>query len=222
MSGNVSFYNESFGNAIYPTPMVGMLGVFDDVTMHCDARFKNEGDLVVLLGPADGGRLDGSEYQKVHYGRVEGRVPDVDLALEVELQRVLREGIAARPAQERPRLRRGRPRRGPRRVLHRQRRRGRRADGGSAAVARRRPHPARGRAAPRPRAVRRGPVARRRHLRRRRRRRARRASPAALPLTILGTVTGDRLQVALDGSPAIDLPVAELRRAYESLPERLA
>ncbi|MGD0998782.1 MAG: phosphoribosylformylglycinamidine synthase subunit PurL, partial [Thermoleophilia bacterium] len=72
VSGNVSFYNESFGNAIYPTPMVGMLGVFDDVTKHCDARFKNAGDLVALLGPVDGARLDGSEYQKVHYGRVEG------------------------------------------------------------------------------------------------------------------------------------------------------
>ncbi len=48
-----------------------------------------------LLGPPANAWLDGSEYQKVHYGRVEGRVPDVDLELEKQLQRVLREGIAA-------------------------------------------------------------------------------------------------------------------------------
>ena len=74
VSGNVSFYNESFGKAIYPTPVVGMLGVYDDVSLHLDHGFKDEGDLIVLLGP-DAAWLDGSEYQKVHYGRVEGRVP---------------------------------------------------------------------------------------------------------------------------------------------------
>ena len=57
VSGNVSFYNESFGQAIYPTPMVGMLGVFDDVSVHIDDAFKDEGDVIVLLG--DDGRLDG-------------------------------------------------------------------------------------------------------------------------------------------------------------------
>jgi phosphoribosylformylglycinamidine synthase len=96
VSGNVSFYNESFGNAIYPTPMVGMLGVFDDVSRHQDSRFKDEGDVVVLLGPADNAFIDGSEYQKRLFAKVEGRVPDVDLELEKELQRVVREGIRQR------------------------------------------------------------------------------------------------------------------------------
>ncbi len=50
VSGNVSFYNESFGQPIYPTPMVGMLGIFDDVSVAIDAAFKDEGDVVVLLG----------------------------------------------------------------------------------------------------------------------------------------------------------------------------
>ena len=45
VSGNVSFYNESFGQAIYPTPMVGMLGIFDDVSVHIDGAFKDEGDV---------------------------------------------------------------------------------------------------------------------------------------------------------------------------------
>ena len=91
----MSFYNESFGQAIYPTPMVGMLGIFDDVSVHIDGAFKDEGDVIVLLGD-DAAWMDGSEYQKVAYGRVEGRVPDVDLQLEVELQRKLRAAIEAR------------------------------------------------------------------------------------------------------------------------------
>jgi phosphoribosylformylglycinamidine synthase subunit PurL len=95
VSGNVSFYNESFGQAIYPTPMVGMLGIFDDVSIHIDGAFKDEGDVVILLGD-DAAWMDGSEYQKIAYGKVEGRVPDVDLQLEVELQRELRAAIEAR------------------------------------------------------------------------------------------------------------------------------
>ncbi|MBN2203889.1 MAG: phosphoribosylformylglycinamidine synthase subunit PurL [Thermoleophilia bacterium] len=95
VSGNVSFYNESFGQAIYPTPMIGMLGIYDDVDIHLDGAFKDEGDVIVLLGPP-AGFVDGSEYQKVHYGRVEGRVPDVDLALEVRLQAAVREAVARR------------------------------------------------------------------------------------------------------------------------------
>ena len=95
VSGNVSFYNESFGQAIYPTPMVGMLGIFDDVSIHIDGAFKDEGDVIVLLGDT-AAWMDGSEYQKTAYGKVEGRIPDVDLALEVKLQARLRAAIEAR------------------------------------------------------------------------------------------------------------------------------
>ena len=95
VSGNVSFYNESFGQAIYPTPMVGMLGIFDDVSVHIDGAFKDEGDVVVLLGD-NAAWVDGSEYQKTAFGKVEGRIPDVDLDLEVKLQARLRAAIEAR------------------------------------------------------------------------------------------------------------------------------
>ncbi len=95
VSGNVSFYNESFGQAIYPTPMIGMLGIYDDVSVHVDSAFKDEGDIVLLLGTI-GGWIDGSEYQKVHFGRIEGRIPDVDLGLERRLQAALRASIEAR------------------------------------------------------------------------------------------------------------------------------
>jgi phosphoribosylformylglycinamidine synthase len=95
VSGNVSFYNESFGQAIYPTPMVGMLGIFDDVSVHIDGAFKDEGDVILFLGDS-AAWMDGSEYQKVVYGKVEGRIPDVDLPLEVKLQARLRAAIEKR------------------------------------------------------------------------------------------------------------------------------
>ncbi len=95
VSGNVSFYNESFGQAIYPTPMVGMLGIFDDVSIHIDGAFKDEGDVVMLLGDT-AAWMDGSEYQKTAYGVVAGRIPDLDLELEVKLQVRLRAAIEAR------------------------------------------------------------------------------------------------------------------------------
>jgi phosphoribosylformylglycinamidine synthase len=99
ISGNVSLYNESFEQPIYPTAVVGMLGVMDDVTAHCTIAFKDIGDQVFLLGNA-APVLDGSEYQKRWYGGPKGwpagRIPDVDLAAEVALQKVVRDAIAAR------------------------------------------------------------------------------------------------------------------------------
>ena len=99
ISGNVSLYNESFEQPIYPTAVVGMLGVIDDVTANCTMAFKSEGDLVYLLGAATPA-LDGSEYQKRWFGgptgRPMGRIPDVDLAAEAPLQGAVRQAIAAR------------------------------------------------------------------------------------------------------------------------------
>ncbi len=99
ISGNVSLYNESFDQPIYPTAVVGMLGVMDDVTANCTVAFKDAGDQIYLLGGA-APVLDGSEYQKRWYGgpkgRPAGRIPDVDLAAEAALQKVLQEAIAAR------------------------------------------------------------------------------------------------------------------------------
>jgi phosphoribosylformylglycinamidine synthase len=92
ISGNVSLYNESFGKAIYPTPVVGMLGLLEDVSRHTRVAFGEAGDRVYLLG---GGApvLDGSEYQKRWWGRVEGRISDVDLEAEVSLQQLVRDLI---------------------------------------------------------------------------------------------------------------------------------
>ncbi|GAB4245305.1 MAG: phosphoribosylformylglycinamidine synthase subunit PurL [Thermoleophilia bacterium] len=94
ISGNVSFYNESFDQPIYPTPVVGMLGLMPDYHLHTGIGFGEEGDVVFLAGDAFP-VLDGSEYQKVWFGRVEGRIPDVDLDAEVALQRAVRRAIEA-------------------------------------------------------------------------------------------------------------------------------
>jgi phosphoribosylformylglycinamidine synthase II len=82
VSGNVSLYNESeSGGAIYPTPVIGMVGVLDDYDRRLDAAFKEEGDFVLLIG-ATGNDLGGSEYLKVIFGRAGGQPPRVDLAAE--------------------------------------------------------------------------------------------------------------------------------------------
>jgi phosphoribosylformylglycinamidine synthase len=88
VGGNVSFYNESFGEAIYPTPVVGMLGLLEDVESRVASAFKREGDHVVLLGDTKG-ELGGSEYLKVIHDRIEGRPPSIDWGAERALQECL-------------------------------------------------------------------------------------------------------------------------------------
>ncbi len=86
VSGNVSLYNETEGEPIHPTPVVGMVGLLEDASLRCTSSFKDEGDVVVLLtaGDADPG-LGGSEYLLVRYGRKAGR-PTIDLEAEKRVQ----------------------------------------------------------------------------------------------------------------------------------------
>lgn len=92
VSGNVSLYNETRGEAIYPTPVVGALGIIDDIERHCTSFFNKVGDAVVLLGASstdgDGDSLSGSEYLEWRYGQVAGH-PTIDLDVEVRLQKCL-------------------------------------------------------------------------------------------------------------------------------------
>lgn len=82
--GNVSFYNENPSGAIYPTPTIGMLGIIADNTKIMDQYFKNDGDVIVLLGDkAD--NIGGSEYLKEIHGKILGNAPLVDLAKEQRL-----------------------------------------------------------------------------------------------------------------------------------------
>jgi len=85
VSGNVSFYNETEGRGIVPTPVIGMLGLVDDVRRVIQPGFKNPGDFVAMLG-ATRDDLAASEYMNVISGRVGGRVPTLDLDAELAVQ----------------------------------------------------------------------------------------------------------------------------------------
>ena len=94
ISGNVSLYNETKGEAIYPTPVVGMVGLIEDVARHCTSGFKNEGDLVFLLGDSKvvDSSIGSSEYLELVHGMIKGN-PYVDLELEKRLHRCCLEAI---------------------------------------------------------------------------------------------------------------------------------
>ncbi|MBM4405739.1 MAG: phosphoribosylformylglycinamidine synthase subunit PurL [Chloroflexi bacterium] len=96
ISGNVSLYNETRGEAIYPTPIVGALGLTEDIERRCSAGFKADGDAVYLLGDQtqDAATLGGSEYLAVIHGKVAG-MPKINLHLEQRLQRLVLDAIGA-------------------------------------------------------------------------------------------------------------------------------
>jgi phosphoribosylformylglycinamidine (FGAM) synthase-like enzyme len=86
--GNVSLYNETDGRPIYPTPVIGVVGLLEHADRLVSRRFQRAGDAIVLLGE-DRGELGGSEYLKVAHGLVRGRPPAIDLAAERALQTLL-------------------------------------------------------------------------------------------------------------------------------------
>lgn len=88
IGGNVSLYNENAHGSIYPTPVVGMVGLVHDADHITTQGFKREGDAVLLLGRTKA-ELGGSEFQSVVHGVVEGCPPEVDLETELRLQRTV-------------------------------------------------------------------------------------------------------------------------------------
>jgi phosphoribosylformylglycinamidine synthase len=93
--GNVSLYNESPTGAIYPTPVVGVVGFLEDVTLAIGSAFRNAGDAIVLLG-SNTEELGGTEYLQVVHGLVAGDAPHVDLKAERALQEAVLELTAER------------------------------------------------------------------------------------------------------------------------------
>jgi phosphoribosylformylglycinamidine synthase subunit PurL len=83
--GNVSLYNETDGKAIYPTPVIGMVGVIDDVSTVVGHAFRSEGDALILLGETRE-EIGASEYLYRTEGIVAGTPPSVDLMAERRLQ----------------------------------------------------------------------------------------------------------------------------------------
>jgi len=83
--GNVSLYNETEGRAIFPTPVLGVVGLLDDAAKTMTRVFKSAGARVVLLGD-NRGEIGGSEYLATMHGKVAGRPPALDLKREAALQ----------------------------------------------------------------------------------------------------------------------------------------
>lgn len=93
VSGNASLYNESAGSAVQPTPIIGALGVLENVARHVRSAFQDDGDAVIVVGgntpwdTFDG--LAGSEALEVLHGTIAGQ-PKLDLGLEISVQRFCR------------------------------------------------------------------------------------------------------------------------------------
>jgi phosphoribosylformylglycinamidine synthase II len=89
ISGNVSFYNETEGKSIYPTPAVAMVGVIPKLSGVPSPWFEREGDRIVLLGE-DRSEFGGAAYLRLLHGVEQGRPPEVDLDAELRLAKLLR------------------------------------------------------------------------------------------------------------------------------------
>ena len=96
ISGNVSLYNETNGEAIYPTPMIGMVGLVKDLDHVTTSEFKQAGDKIFVIGKT-GADFNGSELQKMQLGRIEGELFDFDIDKEKMIQdkvlQAIREGL---------------------------------------------------------------------------------------------------------------------------------
>ena len=88
--GNVSFYNESTESTVYPTPVIGMVGLLKNAEKRLTSFFKSEGDLIYLLGE-DFEELGGSEYLKTVFNKTEGDAPKLDLNREKKLHETILE-----------------------------------------------------------------------------------------------------------------------------------
>lgn len=87
--GNVSFYNQSEEGPVYPTPTIGMVGVLEDFKNKMTLHFKNEGDVILLLGTSRND-INSSEYLKTIHGISESPAPYFDLNEEFQLQQLLK------------------------------------------------------------------------------------------------------------------------------------
>lgn len=88
ISGNVSLYNQSKGKSIYPTPVVGMVGLHESTAHITPSFFQEAGDMIYLIGEARND-FGGSELQFIQNGKYEGKAPQLDLNLEAERQEKL-------------------------------------------------------------------------------------------------------------------------------------
>ena len=97
--GNVSFYNETKGEGIYPTPVIGIVGLLEDVSKAVPAAFQRAGETVLLIGEGLGAQIEASaaiefgssEFAKTEFGEIWGEPPNFDIDGEEQLNRCLTE-----------------------------------------------------------------------------------------------------------------------------------
>lgn len=90
--GNVSFYNQSRDYAVYPTPVIGMLGLIENLDNLITSHFKNEDDNIYVIG-VNKGEIGGSEYLDKLHNLIKGDAPDINLDEEINLQKTVIELI---------------------------------------------------------------------------------------------------------------------------------
>jgi len=94
IGGNVSMYNERSGEAVYPTPTIGMVGLVKDLSHVTTQEVKQAGDVVYLIGETKQ-EFGGSELQKLIDGKISGKAPAIDLSIEAARQKAILEAIRA-------------------------------------------------------------------------------------------------------------------------------
>ncbi len=93
ISGNVSLYNETDGQAIYPTPMIGMVGLLSDITNATTVDFKHAGDSIYVISETNDS-FNGSEIQKMQHGELTGQLFAFDDTAEVAAQKLVYSAIS--------------------------------------------------------------------------------------------------------------------------------
>ena len=90
--GNVSFYNETGDSAVYPTPVIGMVGILENINQSTTMEYKDVGDFIVTIGALNGS-LGGSEYLKTIHNTIKGPIPNLNIELEMGVQELCLEAI---------------------------------------------------------------------------------------------------------------------------------
>ena len=90
--GNVSFYNETEGVPIRPTPVLGIVGEVEDIERTAGPGFRNSGDPIILLG-RNQEEIGGTEYLRVHFDKEAGQPPLIDFKIEIQIQDFCREAV---------------------------------------------------------------------------------------------------------------------------------
>jgi phosphoribosylformylglycinamidine synthase len=93
--GNVSLYNETPSGPVYPTPVIGMIGILESIEHRVPSAFREEGDVILLIGDTRD-EIGASEYLAVVHGLIAGRPPEIDLGEAARLGEFLSEGAESR------------------------------------------------------------------------------------------------------------------------------